>query len=89
MLALNTSYDHTLPPVYSTQRAFLRKSVCNDPATVAWIVDGGKCCSPGPSFNCFFSERGIKSARMTSPGSTDTAVVIVYLAQLRCLCFTY
>lgn len=39
------------------------------PATVALMVDGGRCLRPGPSLRALFADVGNSSVGRVSPGS--------------------
>lgn len=43
--------DSTLPVLCSTHIAFFLVSMQREPAKTAVMVDGGVCCSPGPSLS--------------------------------------
>lgn len=51
------------------------------PATVALIVDGGRCLRPGPSLRALFADVGNSSCGRVSPGKTidDSMVYDVVL----------
>lgn len=66
----------TLPVLFSTHIAFFLESMQREPASTAAMVDGGVCCSPGPSLSAMDGLEGIGrlSGGIDSPGSTNVAV---------------
>lgn len=48
------------------------------PATVALMVDGGRCRKPGPSLRAFDADVGSNSAGRVSPGSTMDDSMVGY-----------
>ena len=67
----------TRPPLFSSHAAFLRASVCSEPALVATMVDGGIWRRPGPRVRVLevFPELGNCSAASSSPGSSTWGAI--------------